>query len=311
MIEAEGLSRRFGKLVAVDGVDLAVERGSIFGLLGPNGSGKSTIIRMFCGLLRPSGGTARILGVDVSSEPEEVRRRIGYMSQEFSLYDDLTGLENLNFFARAYGVPRREIAKRCDALIERTGMRGYEKPRAGTLSGGWKQRLALACALVHEPKVLFLDEPTAGIDPVARRALWELLFELVAEDRTLFVTTHYMDEAERCDHLAYLYLSKLLVRGTPGELKTLPHVTPSDARRVEARTSRVTDAYRALVGHPRVREATVFGEAVHLLVDRDTGDEELLADLPGDVELYDIRPSLEDVFVTMTRRAAREQEAAR
>jgi len=311
VIEAEGLSRRFGKLVAVDGVDLAVERGSIFGLLGPNGSGKSTIIRMFCGLLRPSGGTARILGVDVSSEPEEVRRRIGYMSQEFSLYDDLTGLENLNFFARAYGVPRREIAKRCDALIERTGMRGYEKPRAGTLSGGWKQRLALACALVHEPKVLFLDEPTAGIDPVARRALWELLFELVAEDRTLFVTTHYMDEAERCDHLAYLYLSKLLVRGTPGELKTLPHVTPSDARRVEARTSRVTDAYRALVGHPRVREATVFGEAVHLLVDRDTGDEELLADLPGDVELYDIRPSLEDVFVTMTRRAAREQEAAR
>ncbi len=303
-IEARGLTRRFGSLVAVDGVDLSVRKGSIFGLLGPNGSGKSTLIRMFCGLLRPSSGAPIVLGLDVRRRPVQVRRRIGYMSQRFSLYDELTGHENLTFFARAYGLPRRRLTRRLGEVVERTGLSGYETPRAGTLSGGWKQRLALACALVHDPDVLFLDEPTAGIDPVARRALWTLLFELIAEGKTLFVTTHYMDEAERCDHLAYVYLSKLLVNGTPSELKALPDVNPPDTRRVEARTNRIQEALRRLETHPGVLEATVFGESIRLLVDDATTNRGLLAFLPDDATLAAIRPSLEDVFVTMTQRAS-------
>jgi len=308
-VAAAALSRRFGSLVAVDALDLAVEPGSIFGLLGPNGSGKSTLIRLFCGLLRPSGGRAHVLGMDVAADPEAVRRRIGYMSQRFSLYDELTGVENLVFFGRAYGLSRSEAHARGQAMVERTGLQGYERRRAGTLSGGWKQRLALACALVHDPEVLFLDEPTAGIDPVARRALWTLLYELVGEGKTLFVTTHYMDEAERCDHLAYIYLSRLLVNGTPSELKALPEVNPPDTRRLQVHTDDVTAAYRAYEHHPRVREATIFGEAVHLLVDGDVTDGELIEALPqalrAEADLRAAGPSLEDVFVTMTRRAAR------
>jgi ABC-type multidrug transport system ATPase subunit len=304
-VEIRGLTRRFGHVTAVDGVDLDVPRGAIFGMLGPNGSGKSTMIRMLCGLLRPSAGRAAVLGHDVAREPEAVRRRIGYMSQRFSLYDELTGLENLTFFARAYGVPRRDVARTCAGMIERTGLRGWEARRAGTLSGGWKQRLALACALVHDPEMLFLDEPTAGIDPVARRALWGLLFELASEGKTLFVTTHYMDEAERCGRLAYIYLSRLLVNGSPTELKALPQVTPPGARRLEVRTERVTEALRLLAAHPRVREATIFAESVHLLVDADAPDDAFRAALGFPAELRATGPSLEDVFVTMTREASR------
>jgi len=310
VVEGRGLSRRFGSLVAVEEVDLEVSKGAIFGLLGPNGSGKSTLIRMFCGLLSPSAGEPRVLGMDVRRDAAAVQRRIGYMSQRFSLYDELTGLENLTFFARAYGVPRRRVSARIDGILERTGLGGYEKPRAGTLSGGWKQRLALACALVHDPEVLFLDEPTAGIDPVARRALWSLLFELVGEGKTLFVTTHYMDEAERCDHLAYIYLSKLLVNGSPGELKRLPHVNPEGTRRIEARTASIQDALRRVEAYRGVREATVFGESIRMLVENETTDDELRRVLPDDAELAPIRPSLEDVFVTMTRRAARDSGGA-
>ncbi len=306
-VEVSGLTRRFGDLVAVDAVDLSVERGSIFGMLGPNGSGKSTIIRMLCGLLRPSAGTARVLGVDVARDPEGVRRKIGYMSQRFSLYDELTGVENLTFFARIYGTPRRDLRARCEQMIDRSGLRGYETRRAGTLSGGWKQRLALACALVHDPEVLFLDEPTAGIDPVARRALWALLFELAAEGKTLFVTTHYMDEAERCDHLAYLYLSRLLVHGSPTELKSHAGATPAGTRRLEARSPRTTDLFRRLSTHPRVREATIFGESVRLLADEGASREELLGGIEAD--LLPVGPSIEDVFVTMTREAARNHAA--
>jgi ABC-type multidrug transport system ATPase subunit len=263
--------------------------------------------------LRPSAGEARILDLDVTRHPDEVRRRIGYMSQKFSLYDELTGTENLTFFARAYGLDRRARRVRCAAVIERAGLAGYEGRRAGALSGGWKQRLALACALVHEPDVLFLDEPTAGIDPVARRALWSLLFELAGEGCTLFVTTHYMDEAERCDRLAYIYASKLLVNGTPRELKALPEVTPGDRRRVEVRTDHATEVLRTYEAHADVFEATIYGESVRLLVARTTTDETLRDALPealrDGVELAEIQPSLEDVFVTMTRRAAHAQSA--
>jgi len=306
-VEAAGLTRRFGPLVAVDSVDFAIERGSIFGMLGPNGSGKSTVIRMLCGLLRPTGGRGLVLGMDVARHPDEVRRRIGYMSQRFSLYDELTGTENLTFFARVYGTPRRQVAARCARMIERTGLIGYETRRAGTLSGGWKQRLALACALVHDPDVLFLDEPTAGIDPVARRALWALLFDLAAEGKTLLVTTHYMDEAERCDHLAYLYLSRLLVEGSPGELKALPGATPPGTRRFEARSRRTTELFRRLSAHPRVREATIFGETVRLLAEEGVSRGDLLGG--EDAELTPAGPSLEDVFVTLTREAARSHAA--
>jgi ABC-type multidrug transport system ATPase subunit len=298
-VRVSGLSRRFGHLLAVDRVDFEIGRASIFGLLGPNGSGTSTIIRMLCGLLRPTSGEARVLGIDVARDPEGVRRRTGYMSQKFSLYDELTGLENLTFFGMAYGLKGKALARRRDEVIEIVGLRGQETKRAGTLSGGWKQRLALACAILHEPEMLFLDEPTAGIDPVARRSLWNLLFELAAKGTTLLVTTHYMDEAERCDHLAYLYLSRLLAWGSPTELKAREDVTPLGMRRVEIRHRDVVGLLRLLQASTGVREATIFGENVHALVD----DGVDLA-LPGGAEARTVSPSLEDVFVTLTRRAS-------
>jgi ABC-type multidrug transport system ATPase subunit len=306
-IRTAGLTRRFGRRTAVDGVDLSVRRGSIFGLLGPNGSGKSTLIRMLCGLLAPSAGTAAVLGIDVARDPEGVRRRIGYMSQRFSLYEDLTGRENLTFFGRAYGFRGGALRARREEVLRTVGFGDYERQVAATLSGGWKQRLALACALLHEPEVLFLDEPTAGIDPVARRALWNLLFELAAAGRTLFVTTHYMDEAERCDGVGYIYLGRLLVRGSPETLKALPEVTPGGTRRLEVQTPAVTAVFRATRALPGVREATIFGESVHLLVEDRVDDEVLRAALPealrSAARVRTIPPSLEDVFVTMTRRA--------
>ncbi|MCK6461874.1 MAG: ABC transporter ATP-binding protein [Planctomycetes bacterium] len=298
-VRVSALSRRFGHLLAVDSVDFEIGRASIFGLLGPNGSGKSTIIRMLCGLLRPTAGEARVLGIDVARDPEGVRRRIGYMSQRFSLYDELTGLENLTFFGMAYGLKGNALARRRDEVIDIVGLRGQEGKRAGTLSGGWKQRLALACAILHEPLMLFLDEPTAGIDPVARRSLWNLLFELAAKGTTLLVTTHYMDEAERCDHLAYLYLSRLLAWGSPTELKAREDVTPEGARRVEIRHGDVVGLLRLLQGSRGVREATIFGENVHALV-----DEGVDLALPEGAEARTVTPSLEDVFVTLTRRAS-------
>ncbi len=313
-IEAFSITRRFGKLTAVDRVDLSVRRGSIFGLLGPNGSGKSTLIRMLCGLLEPSEGGARLLGIDVARRPEDVKPRIGYMSQKFSLYEELTALENMTFFGRAYGLRAARLRERIDFCLALAGLAGYASREAGKLSGGWKQRLALACALLHEPEVLFLVVPTAGIDPVARRSLWNLLFRLAGQGKTLFVTTHYMDEAERCDHIAYVYSSKLLVNGTPSALKALPEVTPAGTRRLEVTGGTPTELLVYLERAPGVVEATIFGESVHLLARDDTPDEAVLGALPealrAGASARPISPSLEDVFVTMTRRA-QEAEAAR
>jgi len=304
MIECEGLTKRFGHFTAVDHVSFKVEKGSIFGFLGPNGSGKSTVIRMFCGLLEPSDGQARISGHDVVRELEAIKSLIGYMSQKFSLYDELTVYENLTFYSRLNGLRAEGLAKRRDELVALTHIEPYLQQRAGLLSGGWRQRLAMACSLVHKPRVLFLDEPTAGIDPVARRELWDLLFEFSGAGMTLFVTTHYMDEAERCSHVGYIHMSKLVVCGAPDELKKMPLVNPPDAKRLDVTCDHVTLGLQAVRKLPGVRTATVFGQSMHLLVDKNTSEEHLRAELTKagipHAEIRPIAPSLEDVFVALT-----------
>lgn len=307
VIETEGLSRRFGTVVAVDAVSLRVERQSIFGLLGPNGSGKSTLIRMLCGVLRPSAGAGRVLDVDIVRQPEAVKPRIGYMSQKFSLYPDLTAMENIEFYSRIYGLKGERKQRRQRAVMDLIELGPYRHRLASQLSGGWKQRLALACAFVHEPEVLFLDEPTAGIDPVARRDLWDLLFVLSHQGVTMFVTTHYMDEAERCTHVGYIYQAKLIAVGRPAELKAMPEVTPADAKRWELVTREPMEALALAKQFQGVRDATLFGTAVHLLVDESTTPDALKAALaPGDTaaDLRAIPPSLEDVFVLLSRSAS-------
>ncbi len=304
VIVAEDLSRRFGSFTAVDKVNFTVDEGNIFGFLGPNGSGKSTVIRMLCGLLRPSGGRASVLGRDVATEGEAVKRSIGYMSQQFSLYADLSVMENLNFYARIYGIPRREIRDRIEEVIAITGIGNYRRRLARQLSGGWKQRLALACSLVHRPKLMFLDEPTAGIDPVARRELWNLLFDLSGRGTTFFVTTHYMDEAERCSHIGYIYYSELIILGTPKELKQLPELTPDGTVRLELRCQRLSAAMRHLAELPFVRDATIFGDSLHVLVETGSAAgliDELETGGFGNATAATIQPTLEDVFVTLTR----------
>jgi ABC transporter DrrB family efflux protein len=308
VIEAKGLGRRFGSLVAVDDVSFRVERGAIFGLLGPNGSGKSTIIRMLCGVLLPSSGSATVLGFDAATSPEAIKRRIGYMSQKFSLYADLSVRENLEFYGRIYGLEPGRLQERIDAVSELTSITARREQVTGTLSGGWKQRIALACALIHEPELVFLDEPTAGIDPVARRDLWDLLFDLAGRGVTLFVTTHYMDEAERSSDIGYIYQSRLIVAGKPDQLKSLPAVTPAGSRRLELTVPSPAGHLSRLRMIEGVEDATLFGQSIHLLVSSDLPERRLL-DLGGidaaAAELRPIAPSLEDVFVTLSRAAER------
>jgi len=307
MIECERLTKRFGTFTAVDHVSFKIGKGSIFGFLGPNGSGKSTVIRLLCGLLQPSDGQARIAGLDVVRELDQIKSLIGYMSQKFSLYDELTAHENLTFYARLYGLRGAALKQRYDQLVGLTHLEPYLSRRAGLLSGGWRQRLAMACSLMHRPSVLFLDEPTAGIDPVARRELWDLLFEFSSNGMTLFVTTHYMDEAERCSHVGYIYMSKLVVCGEPDELKQLPVVNPTDARRIDVTCDHVTTGLQVVRRLPGVRTATVFGQSMHLLVDKDTPEDFIRAELARagipHADIRPIAPSLEDVFVTLTSNA--------
>src|SRR5262249_9011615 len=297
-IDVKDATVKFGSFTAVDRVSLSVETGEVFGLLGPNGSGKTTLIRALCGLIPLAQGTARVLGRDVVREAEHVRSEIGYMSQKFALYRDLTAIENMDFYAGIYGLPAALARERKAELVERMGLAPYLNRRAERLSGGWQQRLALACALLHQPKLVFLDEPTAGIDPVARRDLWDLLFGLSAEGITLVVTTHYMDEAERCARVGYLYLSELLAIGTPEELKHLPGVTPAGARYLEIAGANVAAVLERLRRLPQVREATIFGQSIHALVDADPSLEDL--GLKG-LDVHDPEPSLEAVFVPISR----------
>ncbi len=313
MIECDGLTKRFGTFTAVDHVSFKVARGSIFGFLGPNGSGKSTVIRMLCGILQPTEGVARIGGRDVSRESDAIKSMIGYMSQKFSLYDELTVNENLIFSGKLYGLRDKQLKQRRDELIAITHLEPYLDRRAALLSGGWRQRLAMACALMHKPTVLFLDEPTAGIDPVARRELWDLLFEFSGQGMTLFVTTHYMDEAERCSHVGYIYMSRLVVCGEPDDLKQMDAVNPPGTRRLDVTCDHVTRALQAVRQMRGVLSATVFGQSMHLLVADTISQGQIEARLQevgiGHSEIHEIGPSLEDVFVALTNKHANDQPA--
>ena len=323
-VVAEDLTRKFGERVALDRVNVRIREGEIFGLLGPNGSGKTTMIRMLCGVLAPTGGRATVGGFDVGREPEMVKRAIGYVSQKFSLYPDLSVRENLDFYGDAYRVPPAAAAVRKRELLTLCGLDGREEQASGSLSGGLKQRLALACALIHQPRILFLDEPTAGVDPVARRFLWDLLFQLAQQGTTLFVTTHYMDEAERCTQVAYVYYGRLLVSGDPKQMKQ--EEIDTTHRRVEIICQPLMPALAALRDAPHVDDVSVFGQALHIRL-RDVPEVPTAADTSGaysiaavraqvmevlrqrlvesGIEVLGIRstpPTLEDIFVSLTRR---------
>jgi ABC-2 type transport system ATP-binding protein len=300
-IETRGLTRRFGQATAVDGIDLAIPRGRIYGFLGPNGSGKSTTLRMICGLLRPTSGSARVLGRDVAREAEAIRRRLGYMPQRFSLWDDLTVLENLRFMAQAQGLARPAAARRIDALLDDHALRARASQRAGTMSGGQRQRLALAAATLHEPELLLLDEPTSAVDPQSRRDFWERLFALAHGGTTVLVSTHYMDEAERCHGLAILAEGRLVAEGPPRRL-----IEQVDAVVFEVEGEASAAAQRPLAGLDWVLGVAQLGTRLHVLAARDApeplaGIRARLADAGLALEVVPTPATLEDVFVIATR----------
>lgn len=299
-VEARGLTKRFDAFVAVDHVDLAIPRGEIFGFLGPNGAGKSTTIRMLCGLLPPSEGTATVLGINVLRDPEAVKSRVGYMSQRASLYNDLTVVELLDFYGRVYSLPERERRAKVTGWIERAGLAGRERQLVGTLSGGWRQRLALGCAILHHPELLLLDEPTSGTDPVQRREFWELIYRFADEGTTVLVTTHYMDEAEHCTTLAFIYGGKIIALGPPTKIKG----TAMRGALLEIVTDAWMEALQLLRDVPLVRDVALHGVAIHAVVDDpDEAAPAIAALLQGrdiTVRRIEVRvPSLEDVFVSL------------
>lgn len=299
-IVAESLVKRFGDFIAVDHVSFTIARGEIVGFLGPNGAGKSTTIRMLCGLLRPSGGTARVAGLDVTREPERVRENIGYMSQKFSLYNDLTVVENLRFFGGIYRVPKAALADRIRVAVGMAGLEGRENSLVSTLAGGWKQRLALGCAILHQPPILFLDEPTSGVDPQSRRRFWDLIHALADDGITILVSTHYMDEAEYCNRVALIDRGHLIALSSPTELKH--RSLGGDLLLIEC--DRLGAAIAALEHAPGVHDVAAFGNSVHVLVDDAQAS---LAALPNMLanrglsvgRAERIIPTIEDVFVHM------------
>jgi ABC-2 type transport system ATP-binding protein len=310
-VEIRNLSKRFGAFVAVDDVSLSIEEGEVFGFLGANGAGKSTTIRMLCGLLAPSGGSARVLGVDVAQDPESVKRRIGYMSQRFSLYEDLAVVQNLRFFGGVYGLRGRELAEREAWALEMAGLSGKEQRLTRELPGGWKQRLALACAVLHRPRVVFLDEPTSGVDPLSRRRFWRLIDEMSEQGITIFVTTHYLDEAEHCHRLALIHAGRLAALGTVQELKSVF----AGRAVLEVTAPRVGEALEALGQQPWVLETSIFGTRVHAVVsDAERGADRIrtLLQSAGNTpaEITRIVPSLEDVFIHHVEAAERNRTVA-
>ena len=307
-VHARGLTRRFGALVAVDHLDLEVGAGQLYGFLGPNGSGKTTTLRMLCGLLAPSGGTARVLGLDLVRQAEEIKSAIGYMSQRFSLYDDLTVTENLTFYGRAYMVPRARLGERIAQMVQLADLAGREHQTAGQLSGGYRQRLALACALVHRPKLLFLDEPTAGVDPVSRRNFWALIRRLVDQGTTVLMTTHYMDEVELCDRLGFIYQGRLVAEGTPAEIKVTSFHQPV----VEVEVGDARSAAERLDEWDAVEEVRWVGGRLRLVLkQRRATASEVSAYLERAGlqvrSVSQVAPSIEDLFVSLvdTDRKAR------
>jgi len=306
-IRANGLSKRFGALLAVDDVDLRVPRAHVYGFLGPNGSGKSTTIRMLCGLLTPTAGDIEVLGLRIPEQAEALRRRIGYMTQKFSLYEDLSVRENLEFLADVQGVPRGERRQRIDALIDTYGFADRQAQLAGTLSGGQKQRLALAGATVHRPELLFLDEPTSAVDPESRRDFWEKLFDLADAGTTILVSTHYMDEAERCHRIAILDVGRLVADGTPAAL-----TRALAGRTFGVRTAQTRRAQAALHGAPGVLSVAQIGAMLRVLGSSGLDAAAVagrLRDAGLDAEVESIEPNLEDVFVSATRHRDRAEAA--
>ncbi len=309
IIVAEHLQRRFGDLQAVRDVSLEIFRGEIFGVLGPNGAGKSTTIRMLCGILDPSGGRGTVVGFDVATQAERIKERIGYMTQRFSLYEDLTVQENLRFYAGLYGVPSATRRARVEQVLERTGLDRQRRQLSGTLSGGWKQRVALACATIHEPPLLFLDEPTAGVDPVSRREFWEQIHQLSSEGTTVLVTTHYMDEAERCHRLAFIFRGSVLDVGRPDEV-----VARRNLRVAEIVLSDARSAAEGLRGRPEVDEVAFYGHVLRLATLGGADPEALCARVAAEhgLTIDSSRPArvtVEDAFVSMVRHDARAEAA--
>lgn len=308
-VQARALTKRFGAFTAVDAVDLRIARGEIVGFIGPNGAGKSTTIRMLCGLLKPTSGSARVAGYEVSEHPEKVREHIGYMSQKFSLYGDLTVRENLHFFGGLYRVPRKEIEQRIGRAVAMAGLLGRENALVRTLAGGWKQRLALGCAILHQPPVLFLDEPTSGVEPQARRRFWDLIHDLAAQNVTILVSTHYMDEAEYCNRIALIDTGRIVALGSPGELRQ----RGLGGALYEVECSTLGAAMEALRQAPTVLDAAIFGDKLHVLL----REGESAANLQPLLARQGIQagsprpiaPALEDVFVQLVTRKGIGREA--
>jgi ABC-2 type transport system ATP-binding protein len=301
-IETFKLTKRFGDIVAVNSVNLRIKRGEIFGLLGPNGAGKSTLVRLLCGILRPTSGYALVGGMDIRSEPDEIKKIIGYMSQRFGLYDDLTVEENISFYAGIYLGDRKLAERRTEEVIEKLSFGEYRRTLAGHLSGGWRQRLSFATAIVHEPKIVFLDEPTSGVDPVSRRQFWELVYNLSAEGKTVLVTTHYMDEAERCNRIGFISSGRLIAVDSPGEIKRkymvgeIINVIPRDLMGV----------YRLLSKLDFIHDIGIFGDSLHIIVDRADEKIQAIKDFLNSrqieyLKIEKIQPSIEDVFTLLTR----------
>jgi ABC-2 type transport system ATP-binding protein len=300
-VSARDLVKRFGDFVAVDRISLEAHRGEVVGFLGPNGAGKSTTIRMLCGLLRPTAGQAIVAGYDVAREPEYVRQRIGYMSQKFSLYNDLRVIENIRFFASLYDVPPSTLKEREAWVLDMAGLSGRESTLTGTLPSGWKQRLALGCAVLHRPPILFLDEPTSGVDPISRRQFWELIHSMAADGVTVLVTTHYMDEAEYCNRLVLIFQGRIVASGSPTELKQ--RAMSGELLLVECEPLGV--ALDLLQQTPDVSDVAVFGNALHVVVpDAKVAIPRIRTALSQHgarvTKMEPIRPSLEDVFVSLT-----------
>jgi ABC-2 type transport system ATP-binding protein len=302
-VTARGLTKKFGDFTAVNAVDFEVNRGEIFGFLGPNGSGKTTTIRMTLGLLQPTAGVISVLGTDITANPQAMRPRVGYMSQRFSLYDDLSVLQNLEFYGAAYGLDEALLSERIQNALEIAGLEGRENAKTKDLSGGWRQRLALSAAILHRPEVIFLDEPTAGVDPISRRAFWDLLYQLVAENITVFVTTHYMDEAEHCHRLAFIQRGEIIAYGSPTEIKRdmmrgqVLEIAPSDA----GKTVKVLRATQNS-GKIPLEEVELYGSLVHIIAAdvlqfQDVIQQELTQAGIDPGEMAVIEPSLEDVFI--------------